>query len=171
MPRWLKSLLIIAFILGMGLWIGVHFEVLQVGMDGVQVLTEDSLADERDPVKRVELLINRGNLYFRFFQYEDALRLYCRALFNENPSFKKGYEYKPGEGEVDLRDIADELGDTAKKTPEASEALFNAGVCYLKLGKVKEAIMVFDAFVQLYPYDPLRPYAERNAQDLRLNRL
>jgi tetratricopeptide (TPR) repeat protein len=171
--HWLKRFLILALVSGMALWIGVHLDLIELSLSGIHIVHDGDLDGERDPVKRTEMQINRGDLYFFFFRYEDALRLYCRALFNEKPSFKVGYEYKAVDGEVDLSRIVEDydLSDKAKMVLQVPETLYNVGICYTKLGKVKEAIMVYDAFILLFPNDPYRPLAERNAQDLRLNRL
>jgi tetratricopeptide (TPR) repeat protein len=171
---WLKRLIILALVSGLLLWIAIHFEVLELTMDGIRVLHEDDMLDEKAPARKAELMINRGDLYFLFFRYEDALRLYCKALFAAKPSFKKeNQEYQADEGEVDLRHIVSDyrLQENPEGVPRVPETLFRIGFCYERLGKWREAIMVYDAFGELFPSHPLKDSANRNAQNLRLRRM
>ncbi len=165
MHWWLRRLVIVAVLVGAGLIVGVHLELIRVTADGIRILHEEELTPEQT--------LNRADLYFRFFKHNDALRLYCLALFQEKPGYKRGFEYKPQPGEVDLERIADDyrLDDLAKRIPKVPQALFNIAMCYIKDGKTKEAMMVYKAFMTLFPNDPLSPMVDRNMEDIRLNRL
>jgi len=63
------------------------------------------------------------------------------------------------------------LNKLATRVVGVPQTLYNVGYCYGKLSRVKEAIMVYQAFIQLFPSDALRPLVERNMQDLQLHRL
>jgi len=109
-------------------------------------------------VKRTEIDHSRGDLYFGSSSYEDALRLYCKALFDSEPSFKVGYEYiptRPSGSPIRRHGLRrDKLATRVVGVPQTCIR----GYCYGKLSRVKEAIMAYQAFIQLFPSDALRPW-------------
>jgi len=166
MYRWLKRVIIVGIPAVIILWIGAHYEIIRISSEGIEVMHEEEMSPA--------LLIRRGNLYFHLYKNEDALRCYSKAMFNAKTSLKEPLKmYSPREDEVNLAHIADyyDLDKKAKSIPGISEALFNMALCYTNLGRVKEAIMVYKGFLDLFPQDGLAAVAQRNMEDLRVNKL
>jgi hypothetical protein len=160
---WFGRLVFVAILFLAALWVGVHFELIRVTTDGIRIMHEEDLSDEQ--------LIRRADLYFRIFQYDDALRIYCGALFKEKPGhIVPLHEYdKPAEGELDLANI--DRYEDIPKLPDTPRALFNIAVCHTKLSQPKEAMYVYKAFQILFPDSPLMPLVERNMEELRVSRM
>lgn len=116
-----------------------------------------------------EAYLSMGYIYYELGRYQDALtqfraissmfKDYANALLASGWSAAKKGDYRAAIGPLT------DLVSRYSKTPQAEEAMFLIGDCYLKLGLYDEALKIYDNLMELFPKREVSASADLKIQN------